>query len=63
MGCYFYISLSWVQGSDRFMAKVDIEVSEVSASAITAIEKNGGRVVSGIPYTRFDSRDLAVCGY
>lgn len=29
------------------MAKVDIEVTQASASAIAAIEKNGGRIVAG----------------
>ena len=36
-----------LQGADRFVAKVDVEVTQASASAIAAIEKNGGRIVAG----------------
>lgn len=38
---------SRVQGSDCFVAKVDIEVTQASASAIAAVEKNGGRILAG----------------
>ena len=40
------LSLSCSQGVDNFTAKVDIEVSQASAKAIEAVEKQGGRIVT-----------------
>ncbi len=46
-----------VQGADWFQAKVDIEVSRASKTAIEAIEGAGGRIVSAY-YNRLGLRVL-----
>ncbi len=42
----FFYPLIHPQGADTFKAKIDIEVSQASQSAIAAIEKAGGSVLS-----------------
>jgi hypothetical protein len=41
--CFLYV----IQGADRFVAKINIEVTQASGSAIEAIEKAGGTIVAG----------------
>ena len=41
----FFLS-STTQGSEWFEGKVDIEVSQASRAAITAVERAGGRIVT-----------------